>query len=141
MVSQMACKYTVRTMKRRWLVYSFQNTLDLAAIAAWVLFKEINDTKITRRYFLQNLAEKLEMPFMRRTTMQVRMWKKRISTINNQQDTAKSRNIVKKPLCWQMAQMQKISEWKMYCKHRARVHKAVGLADDNKLGYCVFLLQ
>ena len=52
-------------MTRRWPVHSFQNTLDLAAINAWVLYKEINSIKISRRQFLQNLAEELEMPFVK----------------------------------------------------------------------------
>ena len=39
-VDQMARKYTVRTSTRRWPVQSFQNTLDLAAINAWVIYKE-----------------------------------------------------------------------------------------------------
>ena len=33
-VDQMACKYTVIKLTRRWPVHSFQNTLDLAAIHA-----------------------------------------------------------------------------------------------------------
>ena len=33
-VDQMARKYTVRISTRRWPIYSFQNTLDLAAINA-----------------------------------------------------------------------------------------------------------
>ena len=45
-VDQMAQKYTVRTMTGRWPVRSFQNTLHLAAINAWVLYTEISDTKI-----------------------------------------------------------------------------------------------
>ena len=68
-VDQMARKYTVRTMMRRWPVHSFQNTLDLAAINAWVLYKEINSIKISRRQFLQNLAEELGMPFMKSSTI------------------------------------------------------------------------
>ena len=65
----MARKYTVRTMTTRWPVHSFQNTLDLAAIKAWVLYKEINSIKIPRRQFLQNLAEELGMPFVKNSTM------------------------------------------------------------------------
>ena len=68
-VDQMARKYTVRTMTRRWLVNSFQNTLDFSAINAWVLYKEINSIKIPRWQFLQNLAEELEMPFVKSSTM------------------------------------------------------------------------
>ena len=68
-VDQMARKYTVRTMTRRWPVHSFQNTLNLAAINAWVLYKKINSVKIPRRQFLQNLAEELGMPFVKSFTM------------------------------------------------------------------------
>ena len=68
-VDQMARKYTVRTMTRRWPVHSFQNTLDLAAINAWVLYKEINSIKTSRRQFLQNLAEELGMAFVKRSTI------------------------------------------------------------------------
>ena len=39
-------------MTRRWPVHSFQNTLDLGAINDWVLYKEINDTKIPKGCFL-----------------------------------------------------------------------------------------
>ena len=110
------------TMTRKRPVHSFQNTLDLAAINAWVLYMEINDTKIPRRYFLQNLAEELGMLFMRRTSTPTAS--ETVEEANqHQQETAKSRNIAQNPLFWQMPQMQKISVWKMYCKHRARVHK------------------
>ena len=74
-VDQMARKYTVRTMTRRRLVHSFQNTFDLAAINAWILYKKFNDIKIPRLYFLQHLAEELGIPFMRKPAhlMQVRL--------------------------------------------------------------------
>ena len=65
----MVCKYTVRTMTSRWPVNYFQNTLDLSAINAWVLDKEINNIKVPRRQFLQNLAEEFEMPFVKSFTM------------------------------------------------------------------------
>ena len=55
----MAKKYTCRTGTRRWLIRSFQNTLDLAAINAWVLYKEVTDKKISRWAFIRKLAEKL----------------------------------------------------------------------------------
>ena len=64
-VDQMARKYTVETITKRWPVHSFQNTLDLAATNAWVLYKEINCIKIPRLRFLQNLAEELGMPFVK----------------------------------------------------------------------------
>ena len=124
-VDQMARKYTVRTMTRRWPVHSFQNMLDLAAINAWVLYKEINSIKISRRQFLQNLAEELGMSFVKSSTFiqQKKQMQVEISTFNTQQhETAKSKTIVKKPLCWQMPQMQKIPLWKMHCQYTTCVN-------------------
>jgi len=61
-LDQMAKKRTCRTGIRRWPVHSFQNTLDLAAINAWVLYKEITNENISRRDFIRTLAEKLAGP-------------------------------------------------------------------------------
>ena len=36
-VDQMERKYTVGTSTKIWLIHSFQNTLDLAAINAWIV--------------------------------------------------------------------------------------------------------
>ena len=36
-LDQMGKKYTCRTGTQRWLIRSFQNTLDLAAFNAWIL--------------------------------------------------------------------------------------------------------
>ena len=47
-VDQIAKKYTCRTGTQRWPIHSFQNTLDLAAINAWVLYKEVTNEKISR---------------------------------------------------------------------------------------------
>jgi len=41
-----AKKYTCRTSTRRWPIHSFQNTLGLADINAWVLYKEITNKNI-----------------------------------------------------------------------------------------------
>jgi len=58
-LDQMAKKYTCRTGTRRWPIHSFQNTLDLAAINAWVLYKEVTKEKISRRTFIRKLSEEL----------------------------------------------------------------------------------
>ena len=58
----MAKKCTCRTDTRRWAIHSFQNTLDLAAINAWVLYKEVTNEKISRRTFIRKLAEELAEP-------------------------------------------------------------------------------
>ena len=51
-VDQMARKYSVKTSTRRWPIHSFQNTLDLAAINAWIAYKEVTKNNIPRRVFL-----------------------------------------------------------------------------------------
>ena len=61
-VDPMARKYTVRTSTRRWPIHSFQNTLDLAAMNAWIVFKAIMKNNILRKVFLQQLAQDLSGP-------------------------------------------------------------------------------
>ena len=56
-VDQMAKKYTIRPCTRRWPIRSLQNTLDLAAINTWIVYKTKNN--IPRRVFLQQLAQDL----------------------------------------------------------------------------------
>ena len=60
-VDQMARKYTARTSTRRWPVHSFQNTLDLATMNAWIVYKAIEE-HISRKVFLQQLAQDLSGP-------------------------------------------------------------------------------
>ena len=55
---QMARAYSVKT-SRRWPVKMFYNILDLAGINAWILFKEVTGSTITRRDFLLQLATEL----------------------------------------------------------------------------------
>ena len=61
-LDQMAKKYTCRTGTRRWPIYSFQNTVDLAAINAWILYKEVTNEKISGRNFIRKLVEELADP-------------------------------------------------------------------------------
>ena len=61
-VDQMARKYTVRPCTRRWPIRSLQNTLDLAAINAWTVYKAVTKNNIPRRVFLQQLAQDLSGP-------------------------------------------------------------------------------
>ena len=55
-------KYTCRTGTERWPIHSFQNTLDLAVINAWILYKEVTNENISRRNFTCKLAEELAEP-------------------------------------------------------------------------------
>ena len=61
-LDQMAKKYTRRTGTRRWPIHNFQNTLNLAAINAWILYKEVTNENISRRNFIRELAEDLAEP-------------------------------------------------------------------------------
>ena len=59
-MDQMARKYSVKTATRRWPVAVFYNMLDLAAINAYVLFKQCNNTpRLERRDFLERLGKQL----------------------------------------------------------------------------------
>ena len=123
-VDLMARYYIVRTRTRRWHVYSFQNTLDLTAINAWILYKEINSIKILRRQFLQNLAEKLGMSFFLCVIQQKKQMRVQISTFNSQQhETSKSKTTVKRIALLADAKNEKISVWKMHCQCTTCVHK------------------
>ena len=62
-VDQMARKYSVKASSRRWPVHVFYNILDLAAINAWVLYKEVTGKTITRQDFILQLAEELSAAY------------------------------------------------------------------------------
>ena len=59
-LDQMARNYTVRAPTTRWPVAVFYNILDLAAINAYVLYRQcLGKERLTRREFLQELALQL----------------------------------------------------------------------------------
>ena len=62
MLDQMAKKNTCRTGTRRESIHSVQNTMDLAAINIWLLYKEITNENLSRRDFICILAEELAYP-------------------------------------------------------------------------------
>jgi CO dehydrogenase/acetyl-CoA synthase gamma subunit (corrinoid Fe-S protein) len=49
MADQMARKYTVKASSRRWPLQIFFNILDLAAVNAWILYKETTGIRIQRK--------------------------------------------------------------------------------------------
>ncbi|XP_014614562.1 PREDICTED: uncharacterized protein LOC106792604 [Polistes canadensis] len=63
MTYQMARKYTVKSSSRRWPLQIFFNILDLAAINAWILYKEVTRIQIERKQFLFKLAEQLSVNY------------------------------------------------------------------------------
>ena len=54
---QMARLYTTRSASRRWPLSIRGKMLDIAAINAWVMYKQATQTKISKRKFL--LIERL----------------------------------------------------------------------------------
>ncbi|CAK9828056.1 hypothetical protein ANTRET_LOCUS5646 [Anthophora retusa] len=56
---QVARKYSVKAGCFRWPLQVFYNILDLAAINAWILYKECTGSKISRKEFIFCLAEEL----------------------------------------------------------------------------------
>ena len=62
-VDQMARKYSVKASSRRWPVQVLYNILDLAAINAWILYKETTGAAIKRREYILKLADELSKPY------------------------------------------------------------------------------
>lgn len=58
-VDQMARQYSTKSASRRWPLQVFFNILDMAAINAWILYKEATGKKICRQDFIFKLAEEL----------------------------------------------------------------------------------
>lgn len=56
---QMARKYSIKAGCFRWPLQVFYNILDLAAINAWILYKECTGSKISRKEFIFSLADEL----------------------------------------------------------------------------------
>lgn len=63
-IDQMARKYSVKAPSRRWPVHTFYNILDLPAINAWIVFKEITGKQISRQKFIQLLADELRQDYL-----------------------------------------------------------------------------
>ena len=51
--------YTPKAQTRRWPVHVFFNILNIVIINSWVLFKDVNKSKISRRDFIIKLVEEL----------------------------------------------------------------------------------
>ena len=58
-VDAMAKSNSVKASSRRWPVHSFYNTLDLAAINAYVVYKKLTTNSLSRKKFLRRLSEEL----------------------------------------------------------------------------------
>lgn len=62
---QMLRKYSTNCGTRRWPVHVFYNVLDIAALNAWIIFKQSSDTSISRREFILSLVEELRVDALR----------------------------------------------------------------------------
>ncbi|KAJ8271033.1 hypothetical protein GJAV_G00122010 [Gymnothorax javanicus] len=63
-LDRMARQYSVKGGTRRWPVAAFYNVLDLAAINAWVLYRQCMNENISRREFMLQLAQELRAEWM-----------------------------------------------------------------------------
>lgn len=61
---QMAKKYSTKAASRRWPVQVFYNILDLAAINAWIIHKNVTGKNKPRFNFLLELADRLRLPYV-----------------------------------------------------------------------------
>ena len=56
---QMVRTYSVKAACRRWPVHVFYNIIDTALINSWVVYKEICQSNISRREYMQKVAKEL----------------------------------------------------------------------------------
>ena len=58
-VDQMLRQLSTRCQTRRWPVSVFYNVLDMCALNAWIVYKLVNKSEITRRDFQLSLLKEL----------------------------------------------------------------------------------
>ena len=56
---QMTRLYSVKAASRGWPVHVFYNVVDMALINSWILYKQVCQSIISRREFIQRVAEEL----------------------------------------------------------------------------------
>ena len=49
----------MKAASRRWPVHVFYNVVDMALINSWILYKQVFQSSISRREFIQRVAEEL----------------------------------------------------------------------------------
>ncbi|XP_037028699.1 uncharacterized protein LOC119068939 [Bradysia coprophila] len=59
----MAKAHSVKAASRRWPVHVFYNVLDLAAINAWILYREVTGKTISRLDYLLSLGDDLRQKY------------------------------------------------------------------------------
>ena len=58
-LDQMNKCYNVKAPSRRWPIQVWNNILNLASINAWIIYKEVNKSMITRQKFSINLIQEI----------------------------------------------------------------------------------
>ena len=56
---QMTTLYSVKAESRRWPMHVFYNVVDMALINGWILYKQVCQSSINLREFMQRVAEEL----------------------------------------------------------------------------------
>jgi hypothetical protein len=57
----MTRNYNCKSATRRWPMQIWYNILNLACINSWIIYKEINNSKISRRDFIIKLIEEINV--------------------------------------------------------------------------------
>ena len=58
-VDQMVRMYSVKASSRRWPMHVFYNVIDMALLNGWILFREVTGSHISRRKYIQQVADEL----------------------------------------------------------------------------------
>lgn len=93
-IDQMAKAYTTKTPCFRWPVYVFYNVLDLAAINAFLVYKEVISSNISRRDFMYKLIEELCDNFSKKD-ISYKNLKRKASNCNNSTKKRSHCNVTK----------------------------------------------
>ena len=56
---QMTRLYSVKVTSRHWPVHVFYNVVDMALVNSWILYKQVCQSSISHREFIQRVAEEL----------------------------------------------------------------------------------
>lgn len=58
-LDQMTRMYSVKAASRRWPMHVFYNIIDMALINGWILYQAVTGSSISRRKYIQKVAEEL----------------------------------------------------------------------------------
>ena len=58
-LDQMARLYSVKAASRWWSMHVFYNVIDMALVNSWIIYKQVCQSSISHRKFIQKVAEEL----------------------------------------------------------------------------------